>query len=59
MDDKAVRVERYRNKASEVRIIADSMKDSEAKRILLGVADYYSTLAENLARMDHSPPASE
>jgi hypothetical protein len=48
MVDKAVRVEQYRKKAEVVRLIAESMKDAEAKRTLMSVAVDYLTLADVL-----------
>lgn len=59
MGNRSVHVEYYRSKADEVRRIAESMKDAEAKRILLNVAGDYLMLAENLARMGDPPPVDE
>jgi hypothetical protein len=61
MGDKVARAEHYRNKAEEVRMIAESMKSTETKLILMDVAADYLMLAEVL---DHTYirdpiPASE
>lgn len=59
MGNRSVHVEYYRSKAEEVRLIAESLKDAEARRILLDVAGDYLMLAENLARMGDPVPAGE
>jgi hypothetical protein len=46
MESPACRAERYRNKAEEVRMIAESMKDSTAIRMLMMVAQDYLAMAE-------------
>jgi hypothetical protein len=46
MNDPAQRGERYRTKAEEVRIIAESMKDKTATRMLMTVAQDYLAMAE-------------
>jgi hypothetical protein len=51
MNDNATRAETYRNRAEEVRIIAESMKDREAKQILLTVAADYLKMAASLEHM--------
>ena len=46
MDSPADRGERYRTKAEEVRIIAESMKDKTATRMLMTVAQDYLAMAD-------------
>ena len=46
MSNPADRGERYRTKAEEVRIIAESMKDGTATRMLMTVAQDYLAMAE-------------
>jgi hypothetical protein len=46
----AIRAERYRNKAEEVRLISETMKDKTAKRMLMTVAQDYLAMADMLER---------
>ena len=59
--DRSVRVEHYRSKGEKVRVIAESIRDTESKRILMSVAGDYLMLAEILERthMTDPLPASE
>lgn len=50
MESAATRAERYRSKAEEVRAIAESMRDHEARRMLMTVAQDYLALADRLGR---------
>jgi hypothetical protein len=61
MMDKATRAAHYRNKAEEVRIIAESMASAECKHFLGTVAGDYLMLAHLLERMQiiDPLPASE
>jgi hypothetical protein len=56
MASAAERAQGYRNKAEEVRIIAESMKTEEAKTILLSVAQDYLAMA---AMLDHAAELGE
>lgn len=56
MRDRAGQVEHYRSKAEEVRIIAESMQDLEAKRILKDIAADYDRLANVLEHSDLPDP---
>lgn len=56
---RAARVEHYRNKAEETRVIARSMKDAEMRRFLRGVASDYEMLAKVLQNLNDPLPASE
>ena len=44
----AIRAEQYRNKAEEVRLISESMKDKTSRRMLMTVAQDYLAMAEML-----------
>lgn len=47
---------RYRQPADELRAIAESTKDNEARKTLLDIADEYDQMAltrERIDRMDH------
>jgi hypothetical protein len=46
----AIRAEQYRNKAEEVRLISESMKDKTSRRMLMTVAQDYLAMAEMLER---------
>lgn len=59
MRDRAERAEHYRNKAEETRIIAESMKSTEAKEFLIGVSADYDMLARLLQHMADPLPASD
>jgi hypothetical protein len=48
MDATTTRAERYRQKAAEVRKLAEAMKDPEQKSLLLGVTKDYLYLADML-----------
>ncbi|HLY05960.1 MAG TPA: hypothetical protein VKR31_09455 [Rhizomicrobium sp.] len=56
MNNRAVRAEHYRSKAEEVRVIGESLKDADAKRILMNVAGDYLMLAEMLQRSAMDDP---
>lgn len=61
MRDRTAQVEHYRNKAEEVRTIADSMADATAREVLVNVAGDYLMLANVLerSRIPDPLPASE
>ena len=48
--DRAARAERYRVKAEQIRMIADTMQNIETKELLIGAAADYLRLAELLLR---------
>jgi hypothetical protein len=50
MKDAAIRAEAYRNKAEEIRVIAELMTQTEVKAALLGVARDYLNMAATLDR---------
>lgn len=50
MESAATRAQRYRSKAEEVRIIAESLKDHAARRMLMTVAQDYLAMADRLDR---------
>lgn len=58
MIDKAIRIEQYRKKAKEVSLIAESIKDAEARRTLMTVAGDYLVLADLLERSLMEDPLS-
>jgi hypothetical protein len=61
MDGNLSRAEYYRKKADEIRIIAESLKDPETKKVPLSVAEDYLHMAAAIARMainDSAPPPS-
>ena len=45
---------RYRIRAEELRAIADTMKDAEAKKTLLDIAKDYERMARSRERIDAS-----
>lgn len=59
MRDRAERIEHYRSKAEEARIVAESLRNAEAKEFMIGVAADYMMLARLLKHMDDPIPASE
>ena len=59
MMDRKQRVEHYRGKAEEARIVSESMKSAEAKEFLIGVSADYTMLARLLEHMADPIPASE
>ncbi len=59
MLDKTARAVHYRNKAEEVRAIAETMNDPERKNFLMGVWSDYIMLAQLMEHMDDPIPASE
>jgi molecular chaperone GrpE (heat shock protein) len=56
MSKLAGRAERYRTKAEEVRVIAESMKDKTSQRMLMTVAQDYLAMADML---DHATELGE
>jgi hypothetical protein len=46
----------WHGRAQEVRIIANQMKDPEAKRTLLNIAVKYDMLAQRVARSNKGTP---
>ena len=48
MDNRAIQAEQFRNKAKEVRILAESMKLPATRAMLLGVAQDYHNMAATL-----------
>lgn len=52
MPDHKRDVERYRNRAEEVRIVAQTMQGSEPRKILLAVAADCEHMADQLERLD-------
>ncbi len=59
MVDKRTRAEHYRNKAEEVRALAESMNNAEAKAFMAGVAADYIMLARIIEHIADPIPASE
>ena len=59
MVDKRTRAEHYRNKAEEVRALAESMNNAEAKAFMTGVAADYIMLARIIEHIADPIPASE
>jgi hypothetical protein len=55
MRDNAARIENYRRRAEEVRIIAESLKDADARVLLLKVSEDYLRMAATLSRMAGHP----
>jgi len=51
MDDYARRAENYRNKAEELRILAERMAGQEARAMMLGIAADYLQMAQTLERL--------
>lgn len=58
MSVSAARTKHYRNKAEEVRIIADTMKDPQTRQILLNAAEDYLTLARAIGQSEVTDPKS-
>jgi len=58
MDADAEMATRYRQRAEEVRVIAESMKRSDARKVLLGVADDYLRMAATMDRIAMSDLAA-
>jgi hypothetical protein len=56
MSDRATRIELYRTKAEELRAVAESIKDPEIKKMLMGVAADYLSLADRLERSQMQDP---
>lgn len=54
MGDNRDRVARYLSRAEEVRAVAATMKDPDAKAVLLEIAQEYVALATSLAAIDRS-----
>lgn len=48
---------RYRQRAEEVRTIADGTKDAKMRKILLGVAEDYDRMAKTMDRIAASEKA--
>jgi len=61
MRDRIEQAEHYRNKAEEVRVVAESMRNAEAKEMLMSVAADYLMLARMMenSRIPDPLPASE
>lgn len=57
--DRVERAEHYRSKAEECRLIAESMKNAEAKAFLMTVSADYRMLAGLMEHMPDPIPASE
>ena len=50
MEDRQTRIETYRNRAEELRAIADTLHDPQAKAMLLRIANDYIRMAEGLEK---------
>jgi len=59
MSDRKARIKRYRNKAEEARVIAESTNDEKTRQFLKGVAADYVLLADALARQRDDSPAPD
>ena len=46
------KIEYFLSRAIEMRALSDSMKNSEARRLLLQIADDYENLARSLDKLD-------
>jgi hypothetical protein len=52
MDDKATRAKKYRERAAEIRLIAEDMLSDNSWRLLIKIADDYDRIALGLEAMD-------
>lgn len=51
MNGEEEQAHRYRQRAEELRIIAEDMSNPETRRMLIGVAEDYVAMAETLDRI--------
>jgi hypothetical protein len=51
MDNEANTATRYRQRAEELRVIAESTRDRRTRKLLLGVAEDYDRMAETMERI--------
>jgi hypothetical protein len=51
MDSEADTAARYRQRAEEVRVIAESARDAKTRKLLRGVAEDYDRMADGLERI--------
>lgn len=58
MDDEANTATRYRHRAEELRLIAESARDAKTRKLLMGVADDYERMAETWERIAQSDRSS-
>jgi hypothetical protein len=52
--DEANTATRYRQRAEELRVIAESSRDGRTRKLLLGVAEDYDRMAETMERIAQS-----
>jgi hypothetical protein len=57
MDDNALRAKKYRERAAEIRIIADDIRGDNNRRLLLKVAKDYERMASDFEAMDQARPS--
>ena len=59
MWDSVQKAKRYRDRAEEILVIANSMRDADAKAFLIGVSTDYLMMAQVLERAFDPLPTSE
>jgi hypothetical protein len=58
MDADSEMAARYRQRAEEVRVIAEGMRNQQARKVLFGVADDYLRMASTMDRIAATDLAS-